>query len=100
MNVLLTPHPAASLNLAVGHVHVLDAREFKALCCLSWVPRHVMKQGVVHFQAARDEAVRRAVQADINLQGRQAQVDSLVRDHNAALQALNASKVSHTFARM
>ncbi len=59
-----------------------------------------MKQGVVHLQAVRDEAVSRADEADANLQDRQDMEDSLFTEHNNALQAVTASKVSHTFAWM
>jgi hypothetical protein len=34
--------------LLVTNIYGLDAREFKALCCLALVPRHSMKHGVVH----------------------------------------------------
>ena len=34
--------------LLLTTIYGLDAREFKALCCMALVPRHGMKQGVVH----------------------------------------------------
>ncbi len=61
------------------------------------MPRHGMKQGIVHLQAARGEAVRRADEAEANLQKRQDLQDS-EKEHNNALQELTASKVSHTSA--
>ena len=51
-----------------------------------------MKQGVVHLQAARHEAVRRADAAVKIQQDRLAAEDSLSK-HNDALLALTASKV-------
>ncbi len=57
-----------------------------------------MKQGAVHLQAARGEAVRRADEAEANLQAQQNLQVSVDMEHNNALQELTASKVSHTFA--
>ena len=56
-----------------------------------------MKQGVVHLQAARGEAVRRADEAEANLEERQDMEAALVTVHDKALQAVIVSKVSHTF---
>ena len=57
-----------------------------------------MKQGVVLLQGARGEAVRRADEAEANLEAHRSLQDSSEKEHNKALQELTASKVSHTFA--
>ena len=57
-----------------------------------------MKQGVVLLQGDRGEAVRRADEAEANLEARPSLQDSSEKEHNNALQELTASKVSHTFA--
>lgn len=55
-------------------------------------------QGVDLLQGARGEAVRRADEAEANLEAHRSLQDSSEKEHNKALQELTASKVSHTFA--
>ena len=57
------------------------------------MPRHGIKQGVVHLQAGRHEAVRCADGAVKIQQDRLAAEESLSRKHSDALLALTASKV-------